>query len=202
MSNEKVAATFHGEGDPALASTIEAAEIRGYACGMADAKYHKRPEAADWNAARRWATNYGYRSQQHPKAEPVVPGPYAELNRKRSFNPEAVPAVGPNWCCWMGRHTNGADHVRMCEHHRGTPETTGEHTLAKLADNPYGGVTGEEALSRLRHRNRLRSLAAHDSFTPSVRRGWTPTSREILTAVGFLLVILGVVLWVVDQRPM
>lgn len=67
-------------------------------------------------------------------------------------------------CCWLARHTHGVDHVKECHLYYADPqarelrkaatftarygpeETTGEHTLAKLADNPYGGVTKEQAV--------------------------------------------------------
>lgn len=73
MSNDKVAAAFNGGSDGSLSRTIEAAEIRGYACGHAAAHYHSRPEASDWAAARRWAGDYGYRTQvpSLPEARPV-----------------------------------------------------------------------------------------------------------------------------------
>lgn len=146
----------------------------------------------------------------------VTPGPHAEINRKRSLNPppDTAFATGPNWCCWMGRHTNGADHVRMCEHyqatadHPRTPQTTGEHTKAKLEDPQYG-VPAAEAAAGMAFQ--MSQLAQHTgSSVPGVpaseeryagesapvRRGWTPTKREIQVAAALFLVLVAVSGWV------
>lgn len=128
MSNEKVAATFHG--DRALEMTILAAEKRGFANGYAQGKGHNLPPMEAWSAANAW------------QREAVL--------------------------------------IR---------EATGEHTKAKLADNPYGPLYANEYMRTLGPSLR------------KARRPWSPTHRElaisaalgllVIIAVGWLFCVLG-----------
>jgi hypothetical protein len=120
-----------------------------------------------------------------------------------SANDKVEAALGPNWCCWMGRHTDGADHVKMCEHRR---ETTGEHIQAKLSDYTYGQAAQEGMAFQ------MSQAAQHTGWAmPGVptaderrytkparktRRSWSPTKREIQIAAALFLVLVAVSGWV------
>jgi hypothetical protein len=108
-------------------------------------------------------------------------------------------------CCWMAKHTGGDDHVRMCPNFR---ETTGEHTKAKLADDPYTGViAGMEAMKAAAWSTS--QFSQHTgSAIPGVpsseeryaqhaapRRPWSPTHKELavcLAIVGVILLVAGI----------
>jgi hypothetical protein len=74
----------------------------------------------------------------------------------------------------------------------GEPETTGEHTQAKLADDPY---TNADLLAENAKWARRTELL-HQDFAPP-RRGWTPTPTELVLAVVIVLAIIGIFTFIV-----
>lgn len=66
------------------------------------------------------------------------------------------------------------------------PETTGEHTQAKLADDLYSPTQEFE---------RLYQDFAMDAVLP--KRGWTPTPTELVLAVVIVLAIIGIFTFIV-----
>jgi len=180
MSN-KVEATFHGPSDQALALTIEAAEIRGYACGHSDARYHRRPTTEDWSAARRWAASYGYRTQtafccwmaKHTHGEDHVRmcenyQTTGEHTKSKLEDPQYGMVTADEAASGMAWATS-----QLAQH-------TGSSVPGAPVDMPQPN---------------LMKAARPGPPRPPARRGWAPTKREIQITVALFLVLVAVSVW-------
>lgn len=162
MSNDKVAAAFNG-GDGSLSRTIEAAEIRGYACGHAAAHYHIRPEASDWAAARRWAGDYGYRTQvpslpQFSLKDPFPVATHEEAEKMVQDFVDRYPNLGPSGRVHIWSDAEWTDAAQQARTEMRMRDYVGLQVSADAADlgplpiedqAPVPGPTGKQLLFAL-----------------------------------------------------